>query len=396
LDHHIEWVTAENAIERLCIRKHTFYSYVSRGRICSKVDPDNPRKSLYSKLDIERMAQQPRAARRRALRHELTNNGGAQTAPYAVSAVPADWSADPGPQPLALLQRPGLEEPASRLWGARPDVFAGPVKTGQVAFEDGSANILDFLGRRSKTDPSPFQRPQTDLHKEGATLIKGLAQAVACVPALPDEPIHMQLARGWRAPDAAEPLRRALFLLVDKTLNAPSLAARIAAASGASLAGCVLSGLTKLKATQSGREARVVARLVQRAARSDLISDVGAWPGGVRSAPGFSDATLTGFDTRVIELLTSFELTLAYQNYGDLVKRSGALIPNIQFALAALVARFDLPQDAAFLILGLARSPGWIAHALEEAGDRPAGLVSGDLVGGDLGQAGELARSITA
>jgi hypothetical protein len=33
---------------------------------------------------------------------------------------------------------------------------------------------------------------------------------------------------------------------------------------------------------------------------------------------------------------------------------------------------------------------------LEEAGDRPAGLVSGDLVGGDLGQAGELARSITA
>jgi citrate synthase len=90
---------------------------------------------------------------------------------------------------------------------------------------------------------------------------------------------------------------------------------------------------------------------------------------GVSSVPGFSDSTLPGFDARAVELLQSFNPTLAYQNCCDVIERSRTLAPNIHFALAALVARFDLPEDAAFLILVLARSPGWLAHALDEARD---------------------------
>jgi citrate synthase len=137
----------------------------------------------------------------------------------------------------------------------------------------------------------------------------------------------------------------------------------------------MLSGLNKLKATQSGKEARLVARSVQKASRSDLIANLGDWPIGVSSLPGFSDSSLPEFDTRAVELLDSFELTLAYQNYCDVIKRTRALTPNIHFALAALVARFELPEDAAFFILVLARSPGWIAHALDEASKSKAILV---------------------
>jgi len=115
--------------------------------------------------------------------------------------------------------------------------------------------------------------------------------------------------------------------------------------------------------------------VVQKAARSDLIADVGDWPTAVNSIRGFSDSNLPEFDARVVELLDSFNLTVAYQNYSDLIKGRRALTPTIHFALAALVARFDLPEDAPFLILVLARSPGWIAHALEEASDRKVGAA---------------------
>ena len=40
--------------------------------------------------------------------------------------------------------------------------------------------------------------------------------------------------------------------------------------------------------------------------------------------------------------------------------------PNIDFALAALTAAFNLPSDAPLQIFALARSVGWIAHALEQ------------------------------
>ncbi len=40
--------------------------------------------------------------------------------------------------------------------------------------------------------------------------------------------------------------------------------------------------------------------------------------------------------------------------------------PNIDFALVAMTATFDLPRDAPLQIFALARSVGWIAHALEQ------------------------------
>ncbi len=167
----IAWLTAKEALERLCIRRHTFYSYVSRGRVRAKVDPDNPRKSLYSRLDVERLAQQPGAARRRALYYASANNEGAPTAPYTISAAPTDRSSDRGQPSLSMLRQPGLEEAAQWLWDAQPDVFAVQVKTAPALFVDGSANIRDFLVRSSKSDLSPLQRSQADLHREAAALI---------------------------------------------------------------------------------------------------------------------------------------------------------------------------------------------------------------------------------
>jgi citrate synthase len=40
--------------------------------------------------------------------------------------------------------------------------------------------------------------------------------------------------------------------------------------------------------------------------------------------------------------------------------------PNIDFALGALTAAYDLPADTPLTLFAMARSVGWVAHALEQ------------------------------
>jgi citrate synthase len=51
--------------------------------------------------------------------------------------------------------------------------------------------------------------------------------------------------------------------------------------------------------------------------------------------------------------------------------RSGAH-PTIDFALAALTLRNGMPADTGEAIFAVARTAGWLAHALEEYADRPS------------------------
>jgi citrate synthase len=51
--------------------------------------------------------------------------------------------------------------------------------------------------------------------------------------------------------------------------------------------------------------------------------------------------------------------------------RSG-VHPNIDFALATLTVQHDLPAHAGEAIFAVARTAGWLAHALEEYADRPS------------------------
>jgi citrate synthase len=55
--------------------------------------------------------------------------------------------------------------------------------------------------------------------------------------------------------------------------------------------------------------------------------------------------------------------------YGALARSAERLIgelPNVDFALAAMTATERLPADAPFILFALARTVGWIAHALEQ------------------------------
>src|SRR5690348_6035597 len=58
-------ITRQAATEALGVRQQTLYAYVSRGLIRTKPDSSDPRRSSYSKYDIQALVERKRGSRRR-------------------------------------------------------------------------------------------------------------------------------------------------------------------------------------------------------------------------------------------------------------------------------------------------------------------------------------------
>ena len=65
-------------------------------------------------------------------------------------------------------------------------------------------------------------------------------------------------------------------------------------------------------------------------------------------------------------MLADFALPPGYAAFAALGRDLTGEAPNVDFALAALAAAFTLPADAPLTMFALARSVGWLAHALEQ------------------------------
>ena len=62
-----EWLTATEAMTVLGVRPQTLYAYVSRGRIEARPDPDEPRRSQYRAVDVNRLRSRKTRGRKAAL-----------------------------------------------------------------------------------------------------------------------------------------------------------------------------------------------------------------------------------------------------------------------------------------------------------------------------------------
>ncbi|HYX60233.1 MAG TPA: citrate/2-methylcitrate synthase [Streptosporangiaceae bacterium] len=168
-------------------------------------------------------------------------------------------------------------------------------------------------------------------------------------------------------------LSAALVLLADHELAASTLAARAAASvradpyavvgtglgamSGALHGGASL-GAETLMAAASGPEdvPRVVAELLRRGEK----------------VPGFGHFVYRGGDPRAILLLDlvrrvapkSRQLAVADAVFAE-VRHKSLPEPNIDFAIATLVRVAGMVRGAGEAIFAVARTAGWIAHALE-------------------------------
>ncbi|QND57162.1 citrate synthase [Mesorhizobium huakuii] len=367
-----DWLSREEALERLKVRPQTLYAYVSRGRIGMRPDRADPRRSEYRADDIAALA--TRRARGRSP-SAIAESAIAWGEPSIVTAVSTVWHGHlvyRGRDAAILSDHATLEETAAVLWGLpEPVRFEAPSPDASRQFGRGPAfaqlALLAGQGRPS------LGRSAASLCVDAARAIGVLASALGAEAG--PEPVHRRLAKGWSVDEnGAEAIRRALVLLADHELNASTFAARVAASTGASPAACLLAGLATLSGPRHGGAGEAVMQLAEDAARHGADAAIRRWLGHDRPLPGFGHQLYPEGDPRATALLAAIgntDETLRLLETAAIAATGTQ--PNIDFALAVLTRGLGLPRDAPFHLFALGRSVGWAAHMVEQ-------IVSGSII----------------
>ena len=404
-----DFLTAAEAARRLGVKPATLYAYVSRG-VLSRVRAPDGRTSLFGAEEVERLARRGRP-RRPAGVADITVES-------AITEITGDRLRFRGLDVTRLAVSRTFEEVAELLWTgefrsapepwrARPGALAAG-RAAQAALPGGTLpleRLQVIVPAMAATDPLRLQLDRSAVIAAGRNIIAGmvdcLPSAALLTPSHPGGPIPPDPPRGKTTPpsppgaaDPAEPvagrlwsrlcdrrpdpglmraLSAALVLLADHELAASTLAARAAASvradpyavvgtglgamSGALHGGASL-GAETLMAAASGPEdvPRVVAELLRRGEK----------------VPGFGHFVYKGGDPRAVLLLDlvrraapkSGQLAVADAVFAE-VRQKSLPEPNIDFAIAALVRVAGMVRGAGEAIFAVARTAGWIAHALE-------------------------------
>lgn len=361
------WLPAAEALELMQVRPQTLYASVSRGRIRAKPDAADPRRSLYHRDDVQRIAARARGRRSSETVASEAIQWGEPVLASAVSTVAEGRLLYRGQDACVLAGHATLEEIAGLLWESPsprfaassavtlPGTQAAPLQAGLLA-----------LASRAATDLPSRGRSRSVLQAEAADAIGALADALLGAAPARDVPLHMRLASAWRRPRAADDLRRALVLLADHELNASTFAARVTASTGASVSACLLTGLSTLTGPLHGGASAAVQALMRSAAAIGAEAAVREWLAHDRPLAAFGHPLYPQGDARCRALLANIELPPAFGELRDIGEKLLGDAVNIDFALAALAAVHRLPAGAPLTLFALARTVGWTAHVLEQ------------------------------
>ncbi|TPJ27830.1 citrate synthase [Mesorhizobium sp. B2-8-3] len=359
-----EWLSREQALERLNVRPQTLYAYVSRGRIGMKPDDADPRRSQYRADDIAALATRRNRGRSPQAIAESAIAWGEPAIATSISTVLHGRLVYRGRDAVELSATATLEETAELLWASdRPVSFAS--LTPSAARQSGTPTAFARLSALAAEGwPSLGRRPAM-LQQDGAAATSALATALGATPG--SEPVHDRLAQGWSV-DAtgAKLIRKALVLLADHELNASTFAARVAASTGAPVAACLLAGLATLSGPRHGGAGAAAIALVEDAERLGADEAIARWLAHDRPLPGFGHPLYPEGDPRAEGLFSDFRIDDGLLQLRKAVLAATGLHPNIDFALAAMTRGLRLPADAPFRLFALGRSVGWTAHAVEQ------------------------------
>lgn len=376
----MSWLTAEQALTLLGTKSQTLYANVSRGRIRAKADPADPRRSLYFAEDVKRLAARQSGRRKTEAVAEDAIRWGDPVLSSAISTVTDGRLFYRGRDAVALSQGSTLEETAALLWDARR-----PLKLTHQRVASGKpvlAKAFHALADRAPNDLPSLGRSAIALQAEAESVLSSVADALA--PGSPDMPLHERLAASLGRPDAADLIRRTLVLHADHELNASTFAARVTASAGATLSACVLSGLSTLTGPLHGGAWRGVSALIDSAGVSGAREAVQSYLARGQKLSGFGHPLYPDGDIRAEALLRHLSLPPLLDEIQLAVMEMAGEQPNIDYATSALAAIYDLPKDAPLVIFALARTVGWLAHAIEQANGgqliRPRARYTGEPV----------------
>jgi citrate synthase len=395
-------LSTKEAAELLGVKPETVYAYVSRGQLSSRRVPGG-RGSTFDAKEVETLA---RRNRRESV--GTSGSGGELSVRTRITLIDTDRYYFRGVDATELAARHTYEEVAEWLWTGR--LRAGTTFTAPEAAVTVARRAVDALpGHTAPTDrlrvaaiaaaaadPLRFDLSEEAVLGTARNLIPTLVAALP--PVLPDHRDGGPLAHrlwtrlsGRPADDASlRALDTALALLVDHDLAASTLAVRVAASARAPAYAAVSAGLGVLEGplhgAASGLAHKLLLEVLDQGDASPVIAD--ELRAG-RRIPGLGHRLYPGEDPRaralfgLLEDMPKAEPALAAAH--DIVATAARHTPlhaNVDLALAVLTASCGMPASAGETIFAVARTAGWIAHALEEYGERPLRMrPSGQYVG---------------
>jgi citrate synthase len=385
-----DFLTAAEAARRLGVKPATLYAYVSRG-VLSRVRAPDGRASLFGAEEVERLARRGRP-RRPAGVVDITVES-------AITEITGDSLRFRGLDATRLAVSRTFEEVAELLWTgefrsarepwrARPAALAAG-RAAQAALPAGTLpleRLQVIVPAMAATDPLRLQLDRSAVIAAGHNIIAGM---VDCLPGDGTSDAAESVAgRLWSrlcagdgpgngqrrpVPGMMHALSAALVLLADHELAASTLAARAAASVRADPYAVVGTGLGAMSGALHGGASLGAEMLMAAAGGPDDVPRVVAeLLRRGEKVPGFGHFVYRGGDPRAILLLDlvrraapkSGQLAVADAVFAE-VRQKSLPEPNIDFAIAALVRVAGMVRGAGEAIFAVARTAGWIAHALE-------------------------------
>ncbi|AYG79886.1 Citrate synthase 1 [Streptomyces hundungensis] len=377
-------------------------AYVSRGQLSSERAPGG-RGSTFDAKEVDALAR--RGGRREP---HSAGAGGELTFRTALTLIDKDRYYYRGVDAVELATAYGFEEVAEWVWTGQ--LTHGPRFTAPPRFLDAARLAVGALPAHSgamdrlraaavavsAADPLRFDLDPAAVLGCGRMLIPTLVGALPTVGAehRGEGRLAWQL---WRrltslAPDeqSIRLLDTALALLIDHDLAASTLAVRVAASARAHPYAVVSAGLGALEGplhgAASGLAHRTLAEVLERGGAAPVVAD---HLRSGRRVPGLGHRLYPGEDPRAQALFALLDAIpeardalAAARDVIDTTARHTTLHANVDLALAVMSVAFKMPAEAGETVFAVARTAGWIAHALEEYAERPLRMrPSGHYIG---------------
>ena len=378
------FLTARQAADTLGVTRATLYAYTSRGLLRSEPVPGATRERRYHRDDVERLTARKAARRDPSKAAAQGLRWGEPVLESGITLIQGGTFHYRGHDAVRLSEHASAEQAAALLWNVeereRDRLFAqpSPLDARRLTLlarqtDDVRARLQAALPIAGGSDVPAFDLRPPAVRATGARILRLFTTIVAGDAAR--EPMHRALQQAWvpRRPMVADVIRTALVLCADHELNASAFTARCTASAGASPYDVIAAALATLKGYKHGGAGERALELVRhagspRVARAALAERLRR---GER-IPAFGHPLYPDGDPRATVLIGLAESSgndAAWRPFRYLAKAGAELLneaPNLDFGLAAITRAYRLPNDAPFLLFALARTIGWIAHAMEE------------------------------
>ncbi|MCP5027955.1 MAG: hypothetical protein GY929_16895 [Actinomycetia bacterium] len=392
-------LTATEAAARLGVKRDTLYAYVSRGMVSRRVSTDG-RSSRFDAAEIDSL--------RRGRRRRATGEIDAVLATSITSIDDAVLLIRGHDLPDLVAGGASFEAVVDLLWDAAPGALTAPVARREEvqrvqALLSADTDLLQRLRitvAMAGADPLRHDLSAAGVVGAGRALIglmvDGLpVRAPAAAPdrsafgaPTPEDGVAAEpplAARLWArlgaaptSPARVRVLDAAMALLVDHGLAVSTFGARLAASVRADPYSVVTAGLGVIGGTRHGAASAQVHELLERAAVVGPAAAVGEFHRRGGFIPGFGHVIYRQRDPRQVLLDLHLRRGWPDDPRMDLldgvftaVRSRSEVVANVDLTLGALTWLTGWSADSGEAIFAIARTAGWLAHALEEYDEEP-------------------------